>query len=98
MVEYRVGRQSEDAEMRALFAAFDKDGNGYIDAKELKLTMAGIGMPVSTADVKEMLREAGVTSKHGRIYYEGQLGVRMSKLLTSLTLNAIHCYLELDTS
>ncbi|KAI0219184.1 putative calmodulin-like protein 2 [Lamellibrachia satsuma] len=89
MVEYRVGRQSEDAEMRALFAAFDKDGNGYIDAKELKLTMAGIGMPVSTADVKEMLREAGVTSKHGRIYYEdflkmmtGQIGEKQRSMAT----------------
>ena len=72
MIENRVGRQSDDAEMRALFAAFDKDHNGYIDAKELKQTMAEIGMPVSAADVKQMLREAGVSKKHGRIYYEGQ--------------------------
>ena len=71
MIENRVGRQSDDAEMRSLFAAFDKDGNGYIDAKELKQTMAEIGMPVSAADVKQMLREAGVAKKHGRIYYEG---------------------------
>ena len=78
MVEVRVGRQSEDAEMRALFAAFDKDSNGYIDARELKQTMAEIGMPVTAADVKEMLREAGVTSKRGRIYYEGQRGLTLS--------------------
>ena len=45
-MESRTERQSEDAEMRAYFAAFDKDSNGYIDANELKTTLRDLGMTV----------------------------------------------------
>ncbi len=46
LMESRSERQSEDAEMRAYFAAFDKDNNGYIDAKELKVTLTDLGIKV----------------------------------------------------
>ena len=46
LMETRTERQSEDAEMRAYFAAFDKDHNGYIDAKELKTTLMDLGLKV----------------------------------------------------
>ena len=45
-MESRNENQSEDAEMRAYFAAFDKDHNGYIDALELKTTLQDLGMKV----------------------------------------------------
>lgn len=72
MMEFRVERRPQDAEMRALFAAFDKDSSGYIDADELKSTMTDVGMPVTAKDVQIMLKEVGVQG-HGRIYYEGTL-------------------------
>ena len=46
MMETRVERQSANSEMRALFAAFDKDRNGFIDPEELKSTFKELGMEV----------------------------------------------------
>ena len=60
----------QDAEMRALFAAFDKDNSGYIDGHELKLTMRDVGMDLTNRDVEMMMRAAGVAIKD-RIFYEG---------------------------
>jgi len=62
--------RSQDAEMRALFAAFDKDNNGYIDGQELKLTMREVGMDLTNHDIEMMMRAAGVAIKD-RIFYEG---------------------------
>ena len=61
---------SGDEEFRPLFAAFDKDNNGYIDAIELRTTMAAVGLELSDTDVEVMMKAAGV-SKHDRIYYKG---------------------------
>ena len=66
----RSRQRSQDAEMRALFAAFDKDNSGYIDGHELKLTMRDVGMDLTNRDVEMMMRAAGVAIKD-RIFYEG---------------------------
>jgi calmodulin len=67
-----VRRQSPDAEMRALFAAFDKDGNGYIDASELRSTMHDVGLELTDSDIDLMMKVAGVAIKD-RIFYEGRI-------------------------
>ena len=66
----RTQHRSQDAEMRALFAAFDKDDNGYIDGHELKLTMRDVGMDLTNHDIEMMMKAAGVAIKD-RIFYEG---------------------------
>lgn len=66
----RMRHRSQDAEMRALFAAFDKDDNGYIDGHELKLTMRDVGMDLTNHDIEMMMKAAGVAIKD-RIFYEG---------------------------
>lgn len=65
-----IRRRSTDAEMRALFTAFDKDGNGYIDASELKSTMRDVGFELTDRDIDVMMKVAGVAIKD-RIFYEG---------------------------
>lgn len=55
--------------MRAAFKVFDKDKNGYIDDKELRVTMQELGMKLSENDLVAMMASAGV-KKGGRIYYE----------------------------
>lgn len=57
-------------QIRSLFAAFDKDNSGYIDAEELRTTMKAVGMELTDADVEEMMKAAGV-GKGDRIFYEG---------------------------
>ena len=62
---------SEDAQWRALFAALDKDCNGYIDKTELRQTMYEVGLELSETDVDTMMKAAGVSIKN-RIFYEGE--------------------------
>lgn len=62
--------RSEDAQWRALFAALDKDSNGYIDKKELRQTMSEVGLDLTEQDVDTMMKAAGVAIKD-RIFYEG---------------------------
>ena len=50
---------------------FDIDGNGYIDAQELRLTMANLGENLSDDDVRAMIREADINGD-GQIDYEGE--------------------------
>ena len=82
-------QRSQDAEMRALFAAFDKDDNGYIDGQELKLTMREVGMDLTNHDVEMMMKAAGVAIKD-RIFYEG-LSLLISRCHDTCSHCAIQC-------
>jgi len=60
---------SEEQEIREMFNAIDTDHNGFIDVDELKSTFSNLGVPLTNADIRDMLKEANV---HGtRIFYEG---------------------------
>ena len=63
-------KQIEEEEMRQAFKVFDIDGNGVIDAQELKLTMRNLGENLSDRDVSSML-DAADLNKDGKIDYEG---------------------------
>ena len=41
-----------------MFQIFDRDGNGYIDAKELKQVVTRMGQALTAAEADELLREA----------------------------------------
>ncbi len=57
--------------MRQAFKVFDIDGNGLIDATELRLTMKNLGENLSESDVKAMIRTADKNGD-GKIDYEGK--------------------------
>ena len=65
-----VTSRGQEAETRALFAALDKDSNGFIDKNELRSTMSEVGLQLSDDDVDTMMKAAGVLIKD-RIFYEG---------------------------
>lgn len=65
------GGRSPETELRALFTAFDKDGNGYIDGTELRDTMKDVGLELTEHDIDDMMAVAGVAIKD-RIFYEGR--------------------------
>ena len=83
MMENRAQKHSQDAEMRALFTAFDKDHSGFIDKAELKNTMKEVGFELSDKDVENMMKVAGVALKD-RIFYEGMSMIENNIFLFSL--------------
>jgi calmodulin len=63
-------RSAEELEeMRQAFRVFDIDGNGLIDANELKVTMFNLGENLSDRDVKQMIKLAD-RNGDGKIDYE----------------------------
>lgn len=62
-------RRHEEDEMRQAFRIFDIDDNGYIDARELKMTMCNLGEDLSDKDVKKMMKLADKNGD-GKIDYE----------------------------
>ena len=59
---------SED-EIKEAFRVFDKDGNGYISASELRHVMTNLGEKLTDEEVDEMIREADIDGD-GQIDYE----------------------------
>ena len=51
-------RQREESELRQAFKVFDIDGDGLIDAHELKQTMKNLGENVTDKDVQAMIKSA----------------------------------------
>ena len=54
------------------FRVFDKDGNGFISASELRQVMANLGEKLTDEEVDEMIREADIDGD-GQVNYEGML-------------------------
>merc|ERR1712110_815890 len=48
----------QTAEMREAFKIFDRDGNGYIDLRELKTVITRMGEPLSDKEAEEIFRVA----------------------------------------
>merc|ERR1712007_105104 len=67
-----------DEEIREAFRVFDKDGNGFISAAELRHVMTNLGEKLSDEEVDEMIREAD-TDGDGQVNYEEFVRMMMSK-------------------
>ncbi|CAA6661825.1 unnamed protein product [Spirodela intermedia] len=67
-VSLHLQRTANDEHLRKAFAFFDKDGNGYIEAEELREALAEDGADDGTDVAGDILREVD-TDKDGRIGY-----------------------------
>lgn len=61
-----------EQELKESFRVFDKDGNGFISAAELRHVMTNLGEKLTDEEVQEMIREADVDGD-GQINYEGNI-------------------------
>ena len=59
-----------ESELIEAFKVFDRDGNGFISAAELRHVMTNLGEKLSDEEVDEMIREADIDGD-GQINYEG---------------------------
>ena len=58
-----------EEELIEAFKVFDRDGNGFISAAELRHVMTNLGEKLTDEEVDEMIREADVDGD-GQINYE----------------------------
>ncbi|XP_053112231.1 calmodulin-like protein 3 [Hemicordylus capensis] len=65
----RTRDMDSEEEIREAFRVFDKDGNGYISAAELRHVMTNLGEKLTNEEVDEMIKEADV-DRDGRVNYE----------------------------
>jgi calmodulin len=66
----KMQETDSEEEIREAFKVFDKDGNGFISAAELRHVMTNLGEKLSDEEVDEMVREADMDGD-GQINYEG---------------------------
>ena len=76
----------EDA-LKEAFRMFDRDGNGYIDAEELRICMINLGEKLTLEEVEEMIKEVDIDFD-GRMNYEGN---QEYKILYRVKFKPIFC-------
>jgi len=68
----------EELELRESFKVFDKNGDGYISAPELRHVMTTLGEKLTDEEVDEMIREADIDGD-GKVNYEEFVKMMMSR-------------------
>lgn len=77
-----------EEELREAFRVFDKDGNGFISAAELRHVMTNLGEKLTDDEVDEMIREADLDGD-GMVNYEGNSNSFFYNFYNFLVLNNI---------
>merc|ERR1711974_548972 len=69
MMARKMNSDEREEEIREAFCVFDKDGNGFISAAELRQVMLNLGEELSDKQVEEMIKEADIDGD-GKVSYE----------------------------
>lgn len=62
MMARKMKNTDSEEEIREAFRVFDKDGNGFISAAELRHVMTNLGEKLTDDEVDEMIREVRPTT------------------------------------
>ena len=71
MMAKKMKSTDTEDEMKEAFKVFDKDGDGFISAAELRHVMANLGEKLTDDEVEEMIREADLDGD-GKVDYPGR--------------------------
>jgi calmodulin len=75
----------EFEEIKSAFKVFDRDGNGFISASELRHILTHRGKKLKNEEVTEMYREIGIENEEtGQIEYEGFIKVMVGESVYSI--------------
>lgn len=66
----RLKDTTEEEEIQEVFKVFDKDGNGLINAGELRHVMWNLGEKMTEEEVEDLIKEAD-TDGDGQLNFEG---------------------------
>jgi len=77
MMSKKMKEPDSQDEIREAFKVFDKDGNGFISAAELRHVMTNLGEKLTDEEVDEMIREADINGD-GQINYNEFVSMMMS--------------------
>nr|BBB18810.1 calcium indicator protein GeNL(Ca2+)-110u [synthetic construct] len=69
MMARKMKDTDSEEEIREAFRVWDKDGNGYISAADLRHVMTNLGEKLTDEEVDEMIREADIDGE-GQVNYE----------------------------
>jgi EF-hand domain pair len=95
MMARKMKDTDSEEEIREAFRVFDKDGNGFISAAELRHVMTNLGEKLTDEEVDEMIREADIDGD-GQVNYEGQSLLRLlSEMALSRSLIAAAIFMRL---
>lgn len=68
MTKQNLENVDQTAEIKEAFKMFDRDGNGYIDMKELRMVITRIGQPLTAEDADELMQGADLDG-NGKLDY-----------------------------
>lgn len=63
-------------EIKKVFRVYDKDGNGCLDAEELKYMMTSMCSSITDEEVDEMLKHADINGD-GQLNYQGNISLQI---------------------
>ena len=86
MMARKMKDTDSEEEIREAFRVFDKDGNGFISAAELRHVMTNLGEKLTDEEVDEMIREADIDGD-GQVNYEGITGFTVTSAQLEKFLN-----------
>ncbi|CAK8679678.1 unnamed protein product [Clavelina lepadiformis] len=69
MMARKIKDTNSEKEVREAFRVFDRDGNGYITAAQLRQFMTNLGEKLTDEEVDEIIEEADVDGD-GQVNYE----------------------------
>ena len=78
MMERKMAETESEQDIGETFKVFDKDGNGFISADELRHVINNLGEKLTDDEVDELIREADIDDD-GQINYEEFVTLLSSK-------------------
>lgn len=71
MMSKKMKETDSEEELREAFRVFDKNGDGFISASELRHVMTNLGEKLTDEEVEDMIKEADLDGD-GLVNYDGE--------------------------